>query len=109
MSTSREQQASYVQSQLMTEIIKNVLPIRILHEEMLITFRHRVNVRYVRYDIDAIANASTMINRQQSLFWNLWPFGCNAVQKASLRIEFSAEGIGRDNDFCLVVDFHEIL
>ena len=62
VSTSREQQATCVQSQLMTEIILNILPLRILHEEMLITFRHRMNVRYVRYDIDVIVYASAMLH-----------------------------------------------
>ena len=47
----------------MTEIILNVLPLRILHEEMLISFRHRMSVRYVRYDIDVIVYASAMLHR----------------------------------------------
>ena len=66
----------------MAEIIKNVLPMRIFHEKILITFRHRVNLRYVRYDINAIANASAMLNRQQSLSWKFWPSSCYAMQMA---------------------------
>ena len=93
VSTSRKQQPTCVQSQFMAEIVRNVLPLRILDEKMLITFRHRVNVRYMRYDINAIANASAMLNRQQSLLRNLRPFGCNAVQIAALRIKLSADGI----------------
>ena len=98
-----------VQSQLMSEIILNVLPLCILHEEMLITFWHRMNLRYVCYDIDVIANVSTMLNRQQSLLWNFRPFGGNAVQIAALRIKLSADGIWRDNNLCLFVDRHEML
>ena len=82
VSTSRKQQPTCVQSQFMAEIVRNVLPLRILDEKMLITFRHRVNVRYMRYDINAIANASAMLNRQQSLSWKFWPSSCYAMQMA---------------------------
>ena len=109
MRTSSEQQATGVKSQLMTEIVLNVLSLRIFGVKMLITFRHRMNLRYVRYDIDVIANALIMINRQQSLLWNLRPFGGNAVQIAALRKELTFDGIRRDNDFCLLVDFQEML
>ena len=94
MSTTRKQQATCVQSQLMTEIILNVLPLLILDEKMLIAFRHRMYVRYVRYDIDVIANAFAMLNRQQSFFGYLRPSSCYAVQVATIRKESSADGIG---------------
>ena len=94
VSTSRKQQTICVKGQLVSEIILNVLSLRILHEKMLITFWHRMNLRYVRYDKDVIANASTMLNLQQSLLWNLRPFGCNAVQIASFRIKHSADSFG---------------
>ena len=94
MSTTRKQQATCVQSQLMTEIILNVLPLRILDEKMLIAFRHRMYVWYVRYDIDVIANAFTMPNLQQSFFGYLRPSSSYAVQVATIRKESSADGIG---------------
>ena len=92
MRTSCKQQAICVQSQLVTEIILNVLSLRILDEKMLITLRHRMNLRYVRYDIDVIANVSTLLNRHQSLLWNLWPNRCYAMQKPSYREESPADG-----------------
>ena len=94
VSTSSKQQAICVKGQLVSEIILNVLSLRILDKEMLISFGHRMNLRYVRYNKDVIANASAMLNRQQSLLWNLRPFGGNAVQIASLRIKLSADSFG---------------
>ena len=51
----------------MAEIILNELSLCILDEKMLITLRHRMNLRYVRYDKDVIANAPTLLNRLQPL------------------------------------------
>ena len=83
VSTSREQQTICIQSQLVSEIILNVLSLPILDEKMPVSFRHRMNLRYVCYDIDVIANASAMLNRQQSLSGNLWPSSCYAMQMPS--------------------------
>ena len=84
MSATGKQESVHVQSQFVSEIILNVLPLCILDKEMLITFGHRMNLRDVSYYINIVCNASAMLNRQQSLFGNLRPSRCNAVKMPSV-------------------------
>ena len=106
---AREQQTVCIQRQFVTEVIPHTAAVGFLCEEVPVALRHRVDLGYVCHDVDVVADASAVFHRQQSLRWHLRPRCRDAVQALSPGVELSFEGIGRDDDFCLVVHLHEML
>ena len=119
MSTARKQESAYIKSQLMTEIVGDVISVGILHIEILISLGHRVYLRQptlppglpknMGYRIDAVGYFTGMLYQDESWVAYLRPLSSNAMQMTSLGEELATQGIGRDDDFCLLVDGHEML
>ena len=119
MSTARKQESAYIKSQLMTEIVGDVISVGILHVEIPISPGHRVNLRQpalppglpknMGYRIDAVGYFTGMLYQDESWVAYLRPLRSNAMQMTSFGEELATQGIGRDDDFCLLVDGHEML
>ncbi len=108
MGAAREQQAFNIQSQLMTEIIVDIIPVSILHIEMLIALRHWMNLRNTGNSMDALSYVASLVYYNELFTVYFRPFCSNAMQVPPLGIELLTDSIGRYNDLCLPVLLQEI-
>ena len=83
MSTAREKQAIDIQSQLMTEIVVDIISVGILNIKILIPLGHRVNLRDMGNSVDTFCYLAGMVYQDESVFTYLRPLCSNAMQIAS--------------------------
>ena len=94
MGTACQQQAIDIESQLMTEIVVDIIPSGVLHIEILISFGHRMILRDMGYNVKAICHLLCMIYQDAPLSYPFGPLGRDAVQVTSFGEELSTDGIG---------------
>ena len=92
----------------MTKIVVNIISINILHIEVLIALRHRMNLGNMGYNLNASCYLTCLVNQSESVISYLWPFCSNAMQIPPLRKELPTHSIGRDDDFCLLIMLQEV-
>lgn len=92
----------------MTEIVEGGFTFMVQNKEVFIALGHGTRMRYVRYHIDAFGYFSTSIDDRKTLTGNHWPLSCDAVQGQTFGEKSSAHGMRGHNDFCMIVDGHEM-
>ena len=87
----------------MAEIVMDIISIGILNIKILITLGHWMNLRYMGNSVKTFCYLTGLVYQDESVFVYLGPLRSNTMQIPSFRKEFSAHGIGRDDDFCLSI------
>ena len=64
----------------MTEIVVDIVPVGILHIEILIPLGHRMNLRYMGNRMDTIIHFTGMVYHDESVIVYLRPLRSNAMQ-----------------------------
>ena len=109
MGTASEEQAIDIECQLMTEIVVYVVALGILYKEVLIAPGHRMGMRNMGKDMQAVSYLARNIYKDYSLLHLLRPLSSNGMQIASLGKEPPADGIGRNKDLRPVVYLQQML
>ena len=134
MSTAREQETIDIQGQFVTEIVMDKITVSILHieigfhptfsrhdrievsfilfiwlnEKVLIPFGHWMNLRYMCNCIEAFSYLKGLVYQDESVIAYLRPFCSDAVQIPPFRKELTAHGVGRNDDFSLLIAFKKV-
>ena len=78
----------------MTEIVMDLVPIGILHVEVLIALGHWMFLRDIGNHVKTFCYLTGLVYQDKSVFVYLWPLSGNAMQIPSLGKELSAHSIG---------------
>jgi hypothetical protein len=92
----------------MTEIVVDIVPVGILHIEVLIPLGHRMDLRYMGNHVDTFCYLTGLVYQDKSVIVYLWPFRRNAMQIPSLRKELTTHGIGRDDNLGFLIMLQEV-
>ena len=74
-----------------------------LNEKVLIALGHRMNLWDMGNHMDTFCHLAGLVYQDKSVVIYFWPLSSNAMQIPSLRKEFSAHGVGRDDDLSLLI------
>ena len=84
-----------------------------LNEKVLISFGHRMGLRYMSYHVKTFfrsalplgssKNLTGLVYQDESVITYLRPFRSNAVQISSFGKEMTTHGIGRDDNLSLLI------
>ena len=92
----------------MTEIVVNIISISILHIEILISLGHWMILRDMGYHMNAFCFLTGLFYQDKPVIIYFRPLRSNAMQITSFRKEFTAHGIGRDDNLGFLIMLQEI-
>ena len=92
----------------MTEIVVDIISVGILHIEVLITLGHWIIcLRNMGNHMDSSCYLAGLVYQDEPIVY-LRPFRSNTMQISPFRKEMTAYGIGRDDDFSLLITFKKV-
>ena len=93
----------------MTEIVVEIASSGILHIEILIPLGHRMALGDMSYYMDVLCYGAGLSCQDKSVIVNLRPLRSNTMEISALGIKLTTHCIRREDDFCFVINLHEML